>query len=70
MPFPAIICLRDGGFAVAGKCVDGQVLVQFIDAAAPRLVPVAEFMELTGGQFILLAKRAPVSDLARQFNLG
>ena len=70
VPFPAIICLKGGGFAVAGKCVDGQVLVQFVDSPAPRLVPLAELMELTGGEFILLAKRAPVSDLARQFNLG
>ena len=70
VPFPAIVCLNDGTFAVAGKHVDGQVLVQFVDAAAPRLVPVAELIALTGGQFILLAKRAPVSDLARQFNLG
>ncbi|TRL41273.1 type I secretion system permease/ATPase [Rhizobium straminoryzae] len=70
VPFPAILCLIDGSFAVAGKYVDGQVLVQFIDSAAPRLVPVAELMERTSGQFILLAKRAPVSDLARQFNLG
>ncbi|WP_377296966.1 type I secretion system permease/ATPase [Rhizobium sp. SGZ-381] len=70
VPFPAIICLKDGGFAVAGKYVDGQVLVQFVDQASPRLVPVAELMALTAGQFILLAKRAPVSDLARQFNLG
>ncbi len=70
VPFPAIVCLNDGTFAVAGKQVDGQVLVQFVDAAAPRLVPVQELMALTSGQFILLAKRAPVSDLARQFNLG
>lgn len=70
VPFPAVLCLNDGRFAVAGKYVDGQILVQFIDQPAPRLLPVAEVMALSAGEFVLLAKRAPVSDLARQFNLG
>ena len=69
LPLPALAQIH-GSFVVVAKYVDGQILILGLEDRVPKLVPVDEFMNQTQGRLIMLAKRAPTSDLNRRFNLG
>jgi subfamily B ATP-binding cassette protein HlyB/CyaB len=69
-PLPALALLRAGGFAVLGKVVDDNVLIQGMDDTGPRLLSLAAFEAEWTGRLILITKRADLSDPARRFDLG
>ncbi len=69
-PTPAIAALKTGGFAVVGKVTDEGALIQGPEDQGPRFLSFAEFERDFTGRILLIAKRAPVSDLARRFNLS
>jgi len=69
-PLPALAALKSGGFAVIGKVTEEGALIQGPEDNGPRFLSFADFEAESSGRFILLAKRAPVSDLATRFNLG
>ena len=70
LPLPAIGRRRDGGFLIIARINDGTVLVQDGTTMRPEIVPRDRFEELWDGNVILLTRRAPLSDLTRQFNIG
>ncbi len=68
-PLPGIASLRDGGFIVLGKMAEDQVLVQRPFSPRPELMKRAEFEAIWDGRIILMARRASLSDLSRQFDI-
>jgi subfamily B ATP-binding cassette protein HlyB/CyaB len=69
-PLPAIAALKAGGFAVVGKIVDDQVLVQALGDPSPRLLTLADFAQEWSGALILLSRRAAGDTGAGRFDLG
>ncbi len=68
-PLPGIASLRDGGFIVLGKMAEDQILVQRPFSPRPELMKRAEFEAIWDGRIILMARRASLSDLSRQFDI-
>src|SRR6266581_4095591 len=68
-PLPGIASLHDGGFIVLGKMAEDQVLVQRPFSPRPELMKRAEFEAIWDGRIILMARRASLSDLSRQFDI-
>ncbi len=68
-PLPGIASLHDGGFIVLGKMAGDQVLVQRPFSPRPELMKRAEFEAIWDGRIILMARRASLSDLSRQFDI-
>ena len=56
LPLPAMVHLRDRGWAVLAKAADGMVLYQ-VPGSAPEKAPVPEFVSLCRPSLILLALR-------------
>jgi subfamily B ATP-binding cassette protein HlyB/CyaB len=69
-PLPALAQGHDGRFFVLGRIVDDKLLIQDPDAGRPQLLPRAEFEARWSGRLILIARRAKLGDLAREFNIG
>jgi ATP-binding cassette, subfamily B, bacterial HlyB/CyaB len=69
MPLPAIATLLDGGFLLLGKAGEGMVLVQSSEFPKPQLMTQAEFEQVWDRRVILIARRASLVDLARQFDI-
>jgi ATP-binding cassette, subfamily B, bacterial HlyB/CyaB len=69
VPLPGIAPLRDGGFLLLAKIGDGKVLVQSPSAPRPQLMTQAELEAVWDGRIILVARRAGLVDLARQFDI-
>lgn len=70
MPLPGIACLKDGSFLLLGKAGDGMVLVQASQAVRPQLMTQAEFESQWDGRLLLVARRAGLVDLSRQFDIS
>jgi ATP-binding cassette, subfamily B, bacterial HlyB/CyaB len=68
-PLPAIAALRDGGFLVLAKAGEDKVLVQLPFALRPALMTRDEFLGAWDGRLILMARRAPLSDITRRFDI-
>jgi subfamily B ATP-binding cassette protein HlyB/CyaB len=68
-PLPAIAMLRDGGFMVIAKASDEKVLVQSPEALRPVLMTHEELGAIWDGTLIVMARRAGLSELTRQFDI-
>jgi len=69
VPLPAIGVLRDGSFMVIAKASGEKVLVQSHELR-PVLMSREQLCAIWDGGLILMARRAGLSDLARQFDIG
>jgi subfamily B ATP-binding cassette protein HlyB/CyaB len=67
---PAIAKRSDGHFFIIGKMADGKILIQDTLAGKPKLLTREELETGWDGGLILIARRAGVGELARQFNVG
>ena len=70
LPLPMIAGTRDGGFLILGRTSDDKALVQLATAPRPQTMTRAEFEEIWNGRLIAMARRAPLSDLGRRFNVS
>ncbi len=72
VPVPAIACLKDGSFAVFAGRMPQQETFRLVDPVGftPRDVGLAEVLELTGGNFILLQRRLGGPGAAREFGFS
>jgi ATP-binding cassette, subfamily B, bacterial HlyB/CyaB len=68
-PFPAIACLRDGGFLIVGKTDDHRAVVQAPGAPRPAMMTRAEFEAAWDGRLILMTRRAGLVELTRRFDI-
>jgi subfamily B ATP-binding cassette protein HlyB/CyaB len=68
-PLPAIAVMKDGGFVVIGQVGDDGLLTQGALDTRPLLRSWAAFEADWTGRLILIARRAPISDLHRRFDL-
>jgi subfamily B ATP-binding cassette protein HlyB/CyaB len=68
-PLPAIVENKDGSFVVAGRCLDGKILVQRPTENRARLLERAEFEASWSGNLILLARRASLASVPDIFDL-
>ncbi len=66
---PAIAVLRDGGFLLLGKSGEGKVLVQSPQSSRPSLMTKSELEAVWDGRVVVMARRADLVDLSRQFNV-
>jgi subfamily B ATP-binding cassette protein HlyB/CyaB len=66
---PAIAALRDGGFLLLGKAGDGKILVQSPQSLRPVLMSRSELEAVWNGRLVVMARRASLNDLARQFDI-
>ncbi len=69
-PLPGIAVLRDGRFLILGKASEDQVLVQNPLSLRPVLMSRAEFEAVWDGRLVLVASRAGLGELSRQFNIN
>ena len=67
---PALAQCRDGSFVILGKVVDDKALIQDPRVGRPELVPRADFEARWSGRLVLIARRASLGDLGREFNIG
>src|SRR5262249_62384501 len=68
-PVPAIVENKDGTFLVAGRFLDGKLLVQRPTEPRPRLVERGEFEDAWSGRLVLLGRRASLASLPDVFDL-
>jgi ATP-binding cassette, subfamily B, bacterial HlyB/CyaB len=68
-PLPALVEYGDGSFIVLGKVIDGKALVHDPRAGRPQLLPRADFEARWSGRVVLIARRASLGNLAREFNV-
>ncbi len=69
-PLPALAECHDGSFIILGKVVDGKALIQDPAVGRPQLVGQEEFAARWSGRLVLIARRASLGSLAREFNIG
>ena len=69
-PLPALAECRDGSFVVLGKVVDDKALIQDPRVGRPQLVTRAELEARWSGRLVLIARRATLGDLGREFNIA
>ena len=67
---PALAQCRDGSFVILGKVVDDKALIQDPRVGRPELVTRADFEARWSGRLVLIARRASLGDLGREFNIG
>jgi len=68
-PVPAIVENKDGTFLVAGRVLDGKLVVQRPTEPRPRLVERGEFEEAWSGRLVLAGRRASLANLSDVFDL-
>lgn len=68
-PVPAIVENKDGSFLLAGRMLDGKLLVQRPTEPRPRLVERDEFEKQWSGRLVLVGRRASLSNLPDVFDL-
>ncbi len=68
-PLPGIAVLRDGRYLLLAKASDDQVIVQAPDSARPTLMERDEFEAIWDGRLVLIASRAALVELTRQFDI-
>jgi len=69
-PLPALAALRDGGWLVIGKAVEGKILVQDPRQPNPEMLTPETLDARWTGRVILLTRRAMLSDPYRRFGVG
>ena len=69
-PLPGIAVLRDGRFLILGKIADDKLLVQWPMDPRPELMTQAELEAIWDGDIVLMVRRAPLTDLARRFDIS
>jgi ATP-binding cassette, subfamily B, bacterial HlyB/CyaB len=69
-PLPALIECHDGSFVILGKVVDDKALIQDPKVGRPQLVTREELAARWGGNLVLIARRAVLGELAREFNIA
>jgi len=69
-PLPALAECRDGAFIIVGKVVDDKVLIHDPRVGRPELLPREKFEAQWSGRLVLIARRAALGDLAREFNIA
>jgi len=69
-PLPALAECRDGGFIILGKVVDDKAIIQDPKIGRPQLVGREEFAARWSGRLVLIARRASLGNLAREFNIA
>jgi subfamily B ATP-binding cassette protein HlyB/CyaB len=69
-PLPAIAECRDGSFIVLGKVLDEKALIQDPQVGRPQLLSREEFEARWSGRLVLIARRATLGDLGREFNIA
>jgi subfamily B ATP-binding cassette protein HlyB/CyaB len=69
-PLPAILPLRDGTFMILGKVSGEKALVQNVVTSKPEVLERAQLEAIWSDRIILMTRRASLSDLSRQFNIG
>ena len=70
IPVPAILCRRDGGYAVLARVNGAAAHVHTPGDARPRVMSRAELAELWSGRLILVARRGGPPEGRRPFGLG
>lgn len=68
-PLPGIAVLKDGGFLILAKVGDDKVLVQYPAASKPQTLSRSEFEANWDGRLVLMARRTPLSELNRRFDI-
>jgi subfamily B ATP-binding cassette protein HlyB/CyaB len=68
-PLPAIAAFKDGGFVVLGHAGADRAVVQRPSTPRPETLSRAEFEALWDGRLVFMARRAPLSDPARRFDI-
>ena len=68
-PLPAIAENKDGTFLIAGRFVDGKLLVQRPTEPRSRLAERAELEEAWSGKLVLIGRRASLANLSNVFDL-
>ena len=69
-PLPAIACLRNGGFLIAGKAADDQILVSDPVMGRPQVMSRQAFEDAWDGRLEFMARRANLSDVTQRFGIG
>ena len=69
-PLPAILCRRDGGYAVLARVHGTAAHVHDPGASRSRALSRTELAELWAGRLILLARRGGPPEARRRFGLG
>ena len=69
-PLPAILCRRDGGYAVLARVHGGAAHVHDPGAPRPRALSPVELDELWTGRLVLIARRTGPLEARRRFGLG
>jgi subfamily B ATP-binding cassette protein HlyB/CyaB len=69
-PLPALAECRDGSFIILGKVVDDKAIIQDPQAGRPQLIGREEFEARWSGRLVLIARRATLGNLAREFNIA
>ncbi len=68
-PLPAIAQRNDGNFFIIGKTVDDKVLIQDPLLGKPQLLTREELQGQWNGELIMIARRAGMGELMRQFDV-
>src|ERR1043165_6969729 len=68
-PLPALAVYKDGHITVLGRVLDDKVLIQDPAVGRPQIIGRAEFEARWSGRLVLIARRASLGDLARQFDI-
>jgi subfamily B ATP-binding cassette protein HlyB/CyaB len=68
-PLPGIAVLKDGGFLIIGKVGDDKALVQYPSSPRPETLSREEFEAIWDGRLVLMARRSPLAELNRRFNI-
>jgi subfamily B ATP-binding cassette protein HlyB/CyaB len=68
-PVPAIAENKDGTFVIAGRMLNGKLLVQHPTEPRPRLIERGEFESAWSGRLVLVGRRASLTNLADVFDL-
>jgi ATP-binding cassette, subfamily B, bacterial HlyB/CyaB len=68
-PLPAIVENKDGTFLVAGRFLDGKLLVQRPTELGSRIAERGEFEEAWSGNVVLIGRRVSLANLPDVFDL-
>jgi ATP-binding cassette, subfamily B, bacterial HlyB/CyaB len=69
LPLPALAECEGGHFVVLGRLVDDKALIQDPAVGRPQLLERGEFEVRWSGRLVLIARRASLGSLARQFDI-
>jgi subfamily B ATP-binding cassette protein HlyB/CyaB len=70
LALPAIVESTDGTFLILARVTEEGALVQSPSVGRPQILDREQFQANWTGRLVLMARRASLSDFARQFNIG